>query len=323
VTYKSYRTFVARLGVITLAAGIACVSVGCKKSDDKATAEKAEGKKKPRGDRFADGQRLAGAQKEWAKRWAETLDLPACDSLLKAPADQEVCKTAQAALVTLKAAVAKPEPESVLIHAAAELAFASEAASEKLRTAFMEKSQAETKAAPGASGAAPSAKPAPSSAKPAPSGAKAPLPNASAFSAVRTRAISSAGKAAFMDKIAGREKEGEAAPIDPDQQLLQAYARAGRAALRYLGQFLQYGPLPTRNATFVEVEALSHRKETWPALARTLREAAMTEKDQSLQAKLKALVPKLARRTPTVAPEGAPAAAPEAAPAAAPEPSEK
>jgi hypothetical protein len=298
------------LGIVALFAGAAGVSVGCKKSEnEKATAEKAESKKRPRGDRFADGQRLAGAQKEWAKRWSETLDLPACDPLLKAPADQELCKTAQAALVTLKAAVAKPEPEAVLVHAAAELAFATESASEKLRMAFMEKSQAEHKSAPAPSGAAPSAKPAPSGAKPA-------LPAASGFAALRTRPIGSAGKAAFIDKINGREKDGEAAPVDPDQQLLQAYARAGRASLRYLGQFLQYGPLATRNATFAELEALSKRKETWPALARTLREAAMTEKDQALQAKLKGLVPKLARRMPSTA-------APEAAPSVAVEPTDK
>ena len=159
----SYRSWLASAGVVALAACVAGGVVGCSKKkteDAKAEAEKsrADAKKKPVGDRYADGARLLGAQKEWTKRWAETSDLPACDPLLKAPADQELCKTAQAALVTLKAAVAKPEPEAVLVHAAAELSFATENASEGLRTALMAQPQAERKAAPAGSGA-PCAKP--------------------------------------------------------------------------------------------------------------------------------------------------------------------
>jgi hypothetical protein len=77
---------------------------------------------------------------------------------------------------------------------------------------------------------------------------------------------------------------------------MQAYARVNRASLRYLSQFLQFGPLPTRKAAFAELETLSHRKELWPALGRSLREAAMTENDPTLQAKLKELAPKLSRR---------------------------
>jgi hypothetical protein len=269
--------------------------VGCskkKEEDTKAKAEKAEkadskGKKKPQGDRYADGVKLSGAMKEWSKRWSETADLPACDPLLKTPADAELCKTAQAALTTLKAAVAKPEAEAVLIHAAAELTMATENASEKLRAAFMEKTQAERKAAPAGSGAP---------------GTK-PLPSGAAFSKLpRTRPLGSSGKAALADKLGDKAKGLEAAPLDPDQQVLQAYSRVNRASLRYLGQFLQFGPLPTRNVAFTELEALSKKKETWPALGRSLREAAMTENDETLQAKLKALSPKLARRAPGAAP---------------------
>jgi len=82
--------------------------------------------------------------------------LPACDPLLKDAAELELCKNASAALTAMKTAAAKPEPEAVLIHDAAELAFATEVASEKLRNASMEKMQAEQKAAPvgSASGAA-------------------------------------------------------------------------------------------------------------------------------------------------------------------------
>ena len=282
----SYKSWMASVGAVALATCVASAVVGCskKKPDDtKAKAEKTETKKKPQGDRYADGVRLVAAQKEWTKRWAETTDLPACEPLLKAPPELELCKTAQAALATLKAAVAKPEPEAVLLHAAAELSFASEGASEKLRNAYMEKTQAEHKtAAPAVSGA---------------HAAKTP-----GFSTLpRTRPLSSAGKAALADKLKG---PAETAPLDPDQQLMQAYARVNRASLRYLSQFLQFGPLPTRNATFTELESLSHRKELWPALGRSLREAAMTENDPTLQGKLKALAPKLSRRGPGGIPGG-------------------
>jgi len=85
-------------------------------------------------------------------------------------------------------------------------------------------------------------------------------------------------------------------------QVMQAYSRVNRASLRYLSQFLQFGPLPTRKATFVEVEALSKRREAWPALGRTLREAAMAENDPELQGSLKSLAPKLSRRSAGVVP---------------------
>lgn len=288
----SKRSWLASMGAIVLVTSVAGGVVGCskkKEEDTKAKAEKAkaEGKKKPQGDRYADNVKLSGALKEWTKRWSETADLPACDPLLKTPADAEVCKTAQAALTTLKAAVAKPEAEGVLIHAAAELTMATENASDKLRAAFMEKTQAERKTGPASSGAP---------------GAK-PVPSGPAFSKLpRTRPLGSSGKAALADKLGDKAKGIEAAPLDPDQQVLQAYSRVNRASLRYLGQFLQFGPLPTRNLAFTELEGLSKKKETWPALGRALREASMTENDEALQGKLKALAPKLARRPPGAVP---------------------
>lgn len=269
------------LGVLLLAACVVASSPGCskkKQEDGKAEAEKlkAEADKKPVGDRYKDGQRLASAIKDWSKRWSDTNDLPPCDPLLKNAADQELCKTAGAALTTLKAAVAKPEPEATQIHLAAELAFATEAASEKLREASMEKLQAEHKTAPG----------------PSASGAKPSAAAASAFAKVRP-----SGSGSKVSALASSGKPLEAAPVDPAMQVMQAYSRVNRAALRYLSQFLQFGPLPTRNAAFTELEGLSKRKEAWPALGRTLREAAMAENDPELQGKLKALAPKMSRRS--------------------------
>jgi hypothetical protein len=284
----SYKSWLANGAALALALSVAGSVAGCskkKEEDAKAKAEKAqaEAKKKPTGDRYADGQRLTAALKEWGKRWADTSDLAACDPLLKKTEELQLCKDAQASLANMKAAAAKPEAEAVLIHSAAELAFATEAASEKLRNAFMEKTQAEHKAAPVGSGA-PGGKP---------SGLTT-LP--------RTRPLGSAGKAALADKLADKGKGLEPAPLDPEQQVMQAYSRVNRTALRYLSQFLQFGPLKTRNATFAELDGLSHRKEVWPALGRVLREAAMAENDPELQGKLKALAPKLSRRPPGALP---------------------
>jgi hypothetical protein len=279
------------VGLIVLATCVVSSATGCSKKKDedaKAQAEK-DAKKRPQGDRYADGQRLSAAAKDWTRRWGETADLPACDPLLKDAAELELCKNAGAALTAMKAAAAKPEAEAVLIHDAAELAFTTEAASEKLRNASMEKMQAEQKAAPlgSASGAAK-----------APSPPKAPPPALAASASVKARALSSAAKAALADKL----KPIEATTVDPAMQVMQAYSRVNRASLRYLSQFLQFGPLPTRKATFVEVEALSKRREVWPALGRTLREAAMAENDPELQGSLKALAPKLSRRSAGVVP---------------------
>lgn len=272
------------LGGVLLAASAASL-VGCskkKEEDAKATAEKAEAdskKKKPQGDRYADGKRLGAALKDWTKRWADTADLPACDPLLKDAAELELCKSAASALTTMKAAVAKPEPEGVLIKNAAELALATEQASEKLRSASMAKMQAENKTAPASSGLS-----------------KVPR---SAFSA--TPKAKPLGTGALSKSAAGKAADklkAEAPPLDPAMQVMQSYSRVNRAALRYLSQFLQFGALPTRQAAFTELEALSKKKETWPALGRTLREAAMAENDPDLQGKLKALAPKLSRRGP-------------------------
>jgi hypothetical protein len=302
------RTWHGQVGWLMLATLAFGSLAGCskkKEEDTKATAEKAEAdkKKKPQGDRYADGKRLTTALKDWTKRWADTADLPACDPLLKDPAGLELCKAAATSLTTMKAAVAKPEPEATLIKAAADLAFATENASEKLRAASMEKAQAEQKSAPAGGGGALT---------------KAPP---GAFSAMaKPRPIGSAGgaKSVAASKLADKMKPAEAPPPDPAMQVMQAYSRVNRASLRYLSQFLQFGPLPTRKIAFTELDGLSKRKEAWPALGRTLREAAMAENDPDLQGKLKTLAPKLSRRRPDGAgAPGMPAGHPETPEAAA------
>lgn len=298
--------------MLLLAGSLASSLPGCskKKTDEEAEAKaerneaaKKKKKEKPLGDRYADGKRLEAALKDWVRRWGDTADLPACDPLLKDPAGLELCKNAGASLTTLKTAVAKPEPDAVLLHAAAELALATELASEKLRLASMEKMQGERKNAP-----------------PGSSGRPMKPPPGSLSAVPKVRPLGSSFNSA--GKMGDALKPADTAPLDPSMQVLQAYSRVNRAALRYISQFLQFGALPSRQAAFTELEALSKRKETWPALGRTLREAAMAENDPDLQGKLKALSPKLSRRPPTsVEAPGASPLAPSAAPApAAPTP---
>jgi len=92
------------VGALALSTCVAGGVSGCHKkdADDKAQAEKAEADRrhKPQGDRYADGQRLAAALKDWTRRWSETQDLPACDPLLKDAADLELCKTAATKIMT-------------------------------------------------------------------------------------------------------------------------------------------------------------------------------------------------------------------------------
>jgi hypothetical protein len=296
------KSWLKRASVLLLAASVCGGSFGCskkKQEDSKAEAEKNKAEKdkpeKPTGDRYKDGQRLAAAVKDWQKRWSDTADLPGCEPLLKDAAELELCKTASASLTALKAAVAKPEPEATQIHLAAELAYATEMASEKLRSASMEKLQQERKTAPAASGKT----------------FAAPVASAPA----KARTLASAARAG------DKSKEGQATPADPGMQVMQAYSRTNRASLRYLSQFLQFGPLPTRQNAFNELESLSKRKEAWPAVGRTLREAAMAENDPDLQGKLKALAPKMSRRdkgvmpvTPEMMPKFPPGSTPAAAP---------
>lgn len=276
-----------------MATCIAGTCWGCSKKKDedtKATPEKAEAnkKKKPQGDRYADGKRLESALKDWTKRWSETEELPACDPLLKDAAELELCKAAAAAVSTLKASVAKAEPVSVLVHAAAEVALATENASEKLRFASMAKLQAERKTTPAGSGT-PTAKLAPGTLGGAPT--KARPTGSPPF-------MKPGASAKLADKHKLDAKTEPAVPADPGMLVMQAYSRVNRAALRYLSQFLQFGALPTRQVAFAELEGLTKRKENWPALGRTLREASMAENDPDLQGKLKLLAPKLSRRPP-------------------------
>ena len=253
----------ALLGVVATAA------VGCSKKQDnsKAEAEKVQASQKD-GDRYNDGKRLAKQLKSWPKQWREMSDLPSCELLLKDASDLELCKAAGNAQAVMKAAVAKPEPDPVLIHDAAELMFANVVAWEKLRAALDALEASPPAAAPSAS--APPGKVLP----------KAPVPASSALSKAKpgsSAAVAVAGKA-----------------VDPEvheqaRHLEHTYLRVDQLTRRYLIFYLQFAPLPTRKLTFAELEAVSKRKQPWYQLGHTLLEAAHGEDDRALRGKLKAL----------------------------------
>ena len=264
----------ARLGngcVLLVVSSLALGAVvGCDNKEDEKPKAVETKEKKPPADPYADGKKLEGELKEWQKRWSEFDELPSCEPLLTEAVEIEACKTAATSLVTLKAAVAKREPIPVLIHAAGELALATENALEFLRAA-MEKKQAATAA--GDTKTEATAKPTP---KPGPKPDVKPSP------VVPTAA----------------DAKKEAAPEDTAMLAMRGFSRINRAALRFMGRTLQFGPLPTRKMAFAELEKLSQAKKSWPVLGRTLADAARTETDPNLSKQLKALAPRLSRRTP-------------------------
>ena len=265
------------LGALILCASATLLTVGCKKKDD---AKATDSKPAPSAsvDRLADGKRLEKSVADWTKRWNDFAPLPTCEKLLE-PADVALCTSTDAALTTLKTAVAEKKPEAVLMHAAAELALAAEQANEKLRAVVQEKAAKEG----GAAGA-----------KVPPGGVKPPTPAAPPPKA----APLGSGKLPSMAERLRNRADAGATPPNPDNAVVEAYGRASRLALRYLSTYLQYGPLPTRQAAFAEFEQLSNKRPAWPGLLRSLREASLMEKEPALSTKLKDLVNKLRALAP-------------------------
>jgi hypothetical protein len=266
------------LGAWLLLASVSLAAPGCKKKEAAQKESDLQPAPSASVDRLADGKRLEKSIQDWTKRWNDFTPLPTCEKLLQ-EGDLQHCTAADAALTALKTAVAEAKPQQELMHAAAELALAAEQANERLRAVMMEKANKE--------GATPGAKP------PA-GGVKPPTPPATPKAAPP----GSAGKAPLAaERLRGRDG-GAPTPPNPDNAIVEAYGRAARLALRYLSTYLQYGPLPTRQAAYAEFEQLSNKRPAWPGLLRSLREASLMEKDPTLSTKLKDLVSKLRALAP-------------------------
>ena len=288
------------LGALLVCASTALVFSGCSKKKDEAQKE-TDTKPAPSAsvDRLADGKRLEKSIADWTKRWNDFAPLPSCEKLLSGP-DLELCTKTETALATLKDAVATKKPQDVVMQAAADLALAAEQANEKLRAVVMEKTAKEGGPATGS--------------RPPPGGVQPPNPPATPHAAP--------GGSARPPKLAERirSRDGGVPPPNPDNAVVEAYGRAARLALRYLSTYLQYGPLPTRQAAFSVFEKLAEKRPAWPGLLRSLREASLMEKEPNLSAKLKDMVTKLRALAPKPSRPVLPASASVGAPAAPPAP---
>ncbi len=254
--------------LLTLALG------GCSKK--KAEPEKAPVPSASASDPNADGKRLERAVNDWKRRW-ERIELEKCDELLTDAAELELCKKAEVALTKVKENATKLDKSNAAIQAAGVLVETSEAAIEKLREKAM--------AAIGAASAAPGTKPAGSVSPPKPMGSVA-KPKA---------------KPAGSSAAAGSASAGVRPPEDPRMKVVSSYERVARSAARYLGSFLQQGPLDVRKQAYTEVQRLVPLRERWLTLRDIVRQASLTERDPELRKQLRETEQKLRSSSPVPA----------------------
>jgi hypothetical protein len=156
--------------------------------------------------------------------------------------------------VRVKARAEALDRSGAALGEAAELARRAGRAAQKLRFRNMEYmgSQGLSLAAPSASGALPSPKPRPS-----------------ASSAPDARAPE------------GTRRD------DPYQPLIRAYGKLELGAMRYIGAFLELGPLPTRKLAFEQIHALwDETSRPAHTLQQLVRQASLLEQDPAFKATL-------------------------------------
>jgi hypothetical protein len=223
-------------------------------------------------DRYADGSRLTATLTEWQKRWRTETTPPSCAALLTRAEEQRLCVEATELLTQVKARAEALDRTNDTLRDAAELSRRAARATQKLRYRDMEYMGTQ-----GLSLAAPSAS---TGAAAVPNGAGRPASSAQA----RPSAKPSGSGAADTEAPAGTRRD------DPYQALVRAYAKLEVEAVRYLGAFLELGPLPTRKRAFGEITALwEEASRPSPTLQQVVRQAALLESDPELKASLKKL----------------------------------
>lgn len=104
------------------------------------------------------------------------------------------------------------------------------------------------------------------------------------------KSSASAGAAAGKSGAPDAEAPAGTRRDDPYQPLVRAYAKLEVEALRYLGAFLELGPLPTRKRALTELTTLwEESSRPSPTLQQIVRQAALLESDPELKASLKKL----------------------------------
>lgn len=220
-------------------------------------------------DRYADGARLGAALGEWRKRWQNEGEPPSCAALLTRAEEQRLCVEAAEQLVPVKARAAALDRSPDALREAAELARRAGRATQKLRFRNMEYMGSEGLSLAAARGSA--------SAGPHPS-ASAPLPP-------KHPPVPKAGPSASGATDAGAP-EGTTRE-DPYQPLIRAYGKLEVGAMRYLGTFLELGPLAERKLAFEQIRILWEEASRPPhTLQQIVRQASLLEQDPDFKAAL-------------------------------------
>lgn len=115
-------------------------------------------------------------------------------------------------------------------------------------------------------------------------------PSASAAAAKVAAALAQRRKTMRQEHGAGHPEPHELELRDgPMSQLLAVTLRSQRDAIRELGAYLEYGPLPVRRAARDAVKRLHAEHPKWPQLDHLLQEAALLESDGDLKRDLQQL----------------------------------
>ncbi|HEV8549800.1 MAG TPA: hypothetical protein VGQ57_12245 [Polyangiaceae bacterium] len=233
-------------------------------------------------DAFADGKRLAQSLGEWRTRWQSEVAPPGCEPLLKLAEEQALCAAAARSLARVKARSDATDSSAGALAETAELARTAARAAQKLRFRDMEYMGTEGRSL-SKPGGSPSA-----SAPPPASGHVAASPAAAAHATP----FSSAQPDAGVPGAVSRE--------DPFKPAVRAYGKLETEAERYLGAFLELGPLATRSAALTEIEKLWAENTRPPhVLQQVVRQAFLLERDPAFKERLA----KLEKKTHLAPPE--------------------
>lgn len=247
-----------------LALGVGLLALSCKHHPAPAPAPSAAP-----ADSATEGTRQSHFESELQRSralWQEKPTLGNCADILHEKADEALCPAASNALGAVEALGPDTTPDRVL-PVLADAALSLVRLLERARYLnFQElgrrRLEGDAGAPAGAAGSAPPRVP------------SAPKASAEARSAPR------AGRALL------RERESLKLVDSPVSHLVQDTARLERELLRHFAAYLEYGPLPVRQAAFDAAKALHAQHLRWPALNHMLREAAILETDSALKQNL-------------------------------------
>lgn len=268
--------------------GLVGLAVLCGACGKKASPEGPSIRPATSADRHADGQALAKAFVDWKKRWQREPPPPACDEpLVKSAEDRKLCAATAEALARLQERVKADAPAPELMTAASQLALTGSHAEKRLRMLAME--YLATQGASAAASAAPSASARAPKAPPNPSSRALPGLAASAVLGDKEAAQSMVRSLATLEEH-GKD-HGVVGRDNPYQPLVRGHSKLSVQALRFLGMYLEYAPLPFRSAAIAELERLNADHQPWHQLAQVARQAALLEQTPELKTRLSKLDP--------------------------------